>query len=117
MSEESVNPEIVELETDLLIIGGGMASTGAAFEAKRWAPEEMKILLIDKAAMERSGAVAQGLSAINTYMGENTPEDYVKYVYYDLMGIIREEYYPALASAHEKRIQSSRALAQLEPES
>ncbi|MBW2365304.1 MAG: adenylyl-sulfate reductase subunit alpha, partial [Deltaproteobacteria bacterium] len=47
--------------------------------------------LCDKAALERSGAVAQGLSAINTYIGENTPDDYVKMVRNDLMGIVRED--------------------------
>ena len=41
--------------------------------------------------MDRSGAVAQGLSAINTYMGENDPSDYVRYVRQDLMGITRED--------------------------
>ena len=41
--------------------------------------------------MDRSGAVAQGLSAINTYMGENDPADCVRYVRGDLMGIIRED--------------------------
>jgi adenylylsulfate reductase subunit A len=41
--------------------------------------------------MERSGAVAQGLSAINTYIGENTPDDYVRMVRNDLMGIVRED--------------------------
>ncbi len=85
------NPEIVEVDTDLLIIGGGMAACGAAFEAKRWAGDNLKITLVDKAAMERSGAVAQGLSAINTYLGENTPEDYVRMVANDLMGIVRED--------------------------
>ncbi|MCC2112911.1 MAG: adenylylsulfate reductase subunit alpha, partial [Hyphomicrobiales bacterium] len=63
------NPEIVELETDILIVGGGMAACGAAFEAKRWAGDDVKITLMDKAAMDRSGAVAMGLSAINTYLG------------------------------------------------
>ncbi len=86
------DPEIVEVETDLLIIGGGMASCGAAFEARRWAPDDMKIILVDKAAVDRSGAVAQGLSAINTYIGDdNTPEDYVKMVHADLMGITRDD--------------------------
>ncbi len=91
-------PEIVEVNTDLLIIGGGMSACGAAFEAVRWqqAAEKsgkgkIKITLVDKAAMDRSGAVAMGLSAINTYMGENDPKDYVKYVRADLMGIIRED--------------------------
>ena len=91
-------PEIVEVETDLLIVGGGMSACGTAFEAVRWAEAaekagkgKIKITLVDKAAMDRSGAVAMGLSAINTYMGKNSPEDYVKYVRADLMGITRED--------------------------
>ncbi len=85
-----IEPEVVEIETDLLIVGGGMAACGAAYEASRWG-SDIRITLVDKAAMERSGAVAQGLSAINTYLGENTPEDYVKMVSNDLMGIVRED--------------------------
>ena len=88
------DPEVEELEVDLLIVGGGMAACGTAFEMKKWAPDK-KILLVDKAALERSGAVAQGLSAINTYIGtaqgENTPDDYVRMVRNDLMGIVRED--------------------------
>ncbi len=86
-----VDPEIVEMDVDALIIGGGMAACGTAFEIKKWAPEDMKILLVDKASLERSGAVAQGLSAINTYVGENPIKDYVKMVRNDLMGVIRED--------------------------
>ena len=86
------NPEIVEEEVDILIIGGGMAACGCAFEIMRWADgKDLNIKLVDKAAMDRSGAVAQGLSAINTYMGENDPADYVRYVRGDLMGITRED--------------------------
>jgi adenylylsulfate reductase subunit A len=86
------NPEVIEEEVDILIIGGGMAACGAAFEIMRWAkPHGLKVKLVDKAAMDRSGAVAQGLSAINTYCGENDPADYVRYVRNDLMGIIRED--------------------------
>jgi adenylylsulfate reductase subunit A len=85
-------PEVVEIETDILLIGGGMACCGAAFEAARWAtPKGIKITMVDKAATDRSGAVAMGLSAINTYVGENKVEDYVRYVRNDLMGIIRED--------------------------
>ncbi|RLB98947.1 MAG: adenylylsulfate reductase subunit alpha, partial [Deltaproteobacteria bacterium] len=84
------DPEVEEREVDILIVGGGMAACGAAFEIKKWAADK-KILLCDKAAMERSGAVAQGLSAINTYIGENTPDDYVRMVRNDLMGIVRED--------------------------
>lgn len=85
------NPEIVEHKCDVLIVGGGMAACGAAFEIKKWAPDDMKIILVDKSSLERSGAVAQGLSAINTYIGENAIEDYVKMVRNDLMGVVRED--------------------------
>lgn len=85
-------PEVVELECDLLLIGGGMAGAGAAFEACRWANVKgLKVVMLDKAAIDRSGAVAQGLSAINTYIGENDVQDYVRYVRADLMGITRED--------------------------
>ncbi len=85
------DPEVEKRDVDVLIIGGGMAACGTAFEITKWAPEGTKILLCDKAALERSGAVAQGLSAINTYIGENKPEDYVRMVRNDLMGIVRED--------------------------
>lgn len=90
------NSENVEVTTDLLIIGGGMAGCGAAVEAAYWAKKHnLKVVLVDKAAVERSGAVAQGLSALNQYVGMKakgrSPEDYVRYVRNDLMGIIRED--------------------------
>ena len=84
------DPAVEEREVDILIVGGGMAACGAAFEIKKWAGDK-KILLCDKAAMERSGAVAQGLSAINTFIGDNSPDDYVRMVRNDLMGIVRED--------------------------
>ncbi|MEZ5840882.1 MAG: hypothetical protein R3D02_10840 [Hyphomicrobiales bacterium] len=55
-----------------LLIGGGMTACGATYRAKRWAGDNVKVTLVDKAAMDRSGAVAMGLP-INTYLGENTP--------------------------------------------
>ncbi|MGB9736581.1 MAG: FAD-binding protein, partial [bacterium] len=90
------NFETIEVNTDLLIVGGGMAACGAAVEASYWAKKNgLKVTLVDKAAMERSGAVAMGLSAINTYIGikdgANTPEDFVRYVRNDQMGTVRED--------------------------
>jgi adenylylsulfate reductase subunit A len=90
------NFETVEVKTDVLIIGGGMAACGAAVEASYWAKKNgLKVTLVDKAAMDRSGAVAMGLSAINQYVdvcgGKNTIKDYVDYVRNDLMGITRED--------------------------
>ena len=88
--------ETVVVETDLLILGGGMAACGAAFEASHWARKHnQRVTVVDKASMERSGAVAMGLSAINLYLGvskgNNTVEDYVSYVKNDLMGIARKD--------------------------
>ena len=90
------NFETVEVTTDLLIVGGGMAACGAAVEAAYWAKKNgLKVTLVDKAAMDRSGAVAMGLSALNQYVGiaagDNTCEDYVRYVRRDLMGVTRED--------------------------
>jgi adenylylsulfate reductase subunit A len=90
------NFENVVVETDLLILGGGMASCGAAVEAAYWAKQQgLKVTLVDKAAMDRSGAVAMGLSAINQYVdlrtGKNSVKDYVDYVRNDLMGVTRED--------------------------
>jgi adenylylsulfate reductase subunit A len=86
------NPQVVEEEVDILLIGGGMACCGAAYELMRWTEgTDIKVKLIDKAAMDRSGAVAQGLSAINTYLGEQDPADYARMVANDLMGITRDD--------------------------
>ncbi|MFK7795338.1 MAG: adenylyl-sulfate reductase subunit alpha [Gammaproteobacteria bacterium] len=85
---------VVEDDIDVLITGAGMAGTGAAFESRYWGKDK-KIVIAEKANMDRSGAVAQGLYAINTYMGtrfgENNPEDHVRYARMDLMGMVRED--------------------------
>jgi len=88
--------ETVVIKTDVLILGGGMASCGAAYEAAHWAKKHNKsVTVVDKAAMDRSGAVAMGLSAINQYIGlkdgDNDLKDYVNYVKNDLMGIARDD--------------------------
>ncbi len=90
------NYETVVVNTDLLIVGGGFAACGAATEAAYWAKKNgLKVVMVDKAATDRSGAVAMGLSAINQYVGirdgDNTAEDYVRYVRQDLMGVSRED--------------------------
>ncbi len=90
------NFETVEVTTDLLIVGGGFSACGAATEAAYWAKKNgLKVTVVDKAALDRSGAVAMGLSAINQYVGlrekDNSCEDYVKYVRQDLMGVSRED--------------------------
>jgi adenylylsulfate reductase subunit A len=85
---------IVEDNIDILVAGAGLGGTGAAFEARYWGKDK-KIIIAEKANIDRSGAVAQGLYAINCYMGtrfgENNPEDHVRYARIDLMGMVRED--------------------------
>jgi adenylylsulfate reductase subunit A len=82
------------VDADILVIGGGFGGCGATYESRYWG-RDMKIVLVEKANIERSGAVAHGLSAINCYMGmqwdENRPEDHVRYARNDLMGLVRED--------------------------
>jgi adenylylsulfate reductase subunit A len=81
-------------ECDSLVVGGGMGGTGAAYEARYWG-RDLRIVVAEKANIDRSGAVAQGLYAINCYLGmrwgENQPEDHVRYARNDLMGMVRED--------------------------
>ena len=64
-------------DCDILVVGGGMAGTGATFEARYWG-QDLKIVCVEKANIDRSGAVAPGLYSNNCYMGmqwgENQPE-------------------------------------------
>ncbi len=89
-----VTPKVETIDCDILIIGGGMSGCGAAFEANYWG-KGLKIVMVEKAAIERSGATGEGLSAINCYMGMkwgwNTPENFVNYVRNDMMGLARED--------------------------
>ena len=82
------------VDADILVIGGGFGGCGASYESRYWG-RNLKIVLVEKANIERSGAVAHGLSAINCYMGmrwnENQPEDHVRYARGDLLGIVRED--------------------------
>lgn len=79
------------LETDILIIGGGTAGCMAAVEAKLRYPN-LRVMIIEKAHIKRSGCLAAGMNAINVYLhpGE-TPESFLKYVRFDAMGLVRED--------------------------
>ncbi|MBT4315421.1 MAG: adenylyl-sulfate reductase subunit alpha, partial [Candidatus Thioglobus sp.] len=85
---------ITEDNIDILVVGAGLGGTGAAYEARYWGRDK-KVVIAEKANIDRSGAVAQGLYAINCYMGtrwgENNPEDHVRYARMDLMGMVRED--------------------------
>jgi adenylylsulfate reductase subunit A len=88
------NPEVVKEEIDVVLTGGGMGACRAAYEIGPWLKAakkegvDLKVTLVDKDAMDRSGAAAQGVSAINTYIGgEQDAADDARMVSNDLMGI------------------------------
>jgi adenylylsulfate reductase subunit A len=71
--------ERVDIECDLLIIGGGNAGCFAAVEARKIDPG-LRVVVMEKAHIDRSGACSAGMDAINTYIPEDkTPEDLVRW--------------------------------------
>lgn len=84
--------KIERLKTDLLIIGGGTAGCYAAITAAGNKGAGLKILIIEKANIKRSGCLAAGVNALNAYITEGrTPKDYVEYAKKDADGIVRED--------------------------
>ena len=93
--------KIERLKTDLLIIGGGTAGcyaaiTAASNAAGKNAAENkgagLKILVVEKANIKRSGCLAAGVNALNAYITEGrTLRDYVEYAKKDADGIVRED--------------------------
>ena len=96
--------KIERLKTDLLIIGGGTAGCYAAITAAKVNAAnnvannaannaaDLKILIVEKANIKRSGCLAAGVNALNAYITEGrTPKDYVEYAKKDADGIVRED--------------------------
>jgi adenylylsulfate reductase subunit A len=82
--------EIKQLETDVLIIGGGTAGCYAAITVREHS--DAAVLIIEKANIKRSGCLAAGVNAINAYIVKGrTPEDYVDYAKKDADSIVRED--------------------------
>lgn len=77
----------ISLSSDVLIIGGGAAGLFAAIRLSEL-NSALKILVVEKADVRRSGCLAAGVNALNAYIGKNhTPEDYVDYALADAHGI------------------------------
>src|SRR6476469_838369 len=68
--------DAVRLACDVLVIGGGTAGTMAALTA---AEHGAQVLLLEKAQVRHSGALAMGMDGVNNAVipGKATPEDYV----------------------------------------
>jgi succinate dehydrogenase/fumarate reductase flavoprotein subunit/HEAT repeat protein len=68
--------DAVRLDCDVLVIGGGTAGTMAALSA---AERGAQVILLEKAHVRHSGALAMGMDGVNNAVipGKATPEDYV----------------------------------------
>lgn len=81
----------IQLDTDILILGGGAAGCYAALTLQKTAPKA-RVLILEKAEIRRSGCLAAGVNALNAYIVPGkTPEFYVDYAKKDAHGIVRED--------------------------
>lgn len=95
----------IYLETDILIIGAGNAGCFAAIEAKKVNPD-LQVLLMEKAHIDRSGCLAGGMDAINTYLKKGrTIEEFVRWSRSQAGGIIREDLTITMAELLNKPIE------------
>src|SRR5579871_6737247 len=69
----------IPIEADVLIVGGGSAGATAAIRARERLPQG-RVVLLEKAHVKRSGAIAIGMDGLNNAVipGHATPEQYVK---------------------------------------
>lgn len=79
------------ISRDIVIIGGGAAGCFAAVTAMNENPE-IKVTIVEKAHIERSGCLAAGINAINAYLtpGE-TPGSFLKYIKNDSNNLVRDD--------------------------
>jgi succinate dehydrogenase/fumarate reductase flavoprotein subunit len=88
------SPVTHEIETDLLVIGGGTAGPMAAIKAKERDPS-LRVVVMEKANVKRSGAISMGMDGLNNAVipGHATPEQYVREITVANDGIVHQ---PAL---------------------
>ncbi|WP_343583989.1 fumarate reductase/succinate dehydrogenase flavoprotein subunit [Herbaspirillum sp.] len=77
---------------DVLVIGGGTAGPMAAAKAKEANPA-LRVLLLEKANVKRSGAISMGMDGLNNAIvpGFATPEQYVKEITIANDGIVNQK--------------------------
>ncbi|MEO1351224.1 MAG: fumarate reductase/succinate dehydrogenase flavoprotein subunit [Cyanobacteria bacterium J06635_15] len=80
------------LKTDFLVVGGGTAGTMAGIKAKQANPES-EVLILEKANIRRSGAIAMGMDGVNTAVipGNSTPEQYTREITIANDGILNQK--------------------------
>src|SRR5258708_10699585 len=82
----------IRLDEDILVIGGGTAGSVAAIKAKEALPNGT-VLLLEKANVKRSGAIALGMDGVNNAIipGHATPDQYVREITMANDGIVNQK--------------------------
>jgi succinate dehydrogenase/fumarate reductase flavoprotein subunit len=95
-----------EVETDILVIGGGTGGPMAAIKAKEKNPA-LRVVLMEKANVKRSGAISMGMDGLNNAVipGHATPEQYVKEITVANDGIVHQPAVMAYAQRSFEMIQ------------
>jgi succinate dehydrogenase/fumarate reductase flavoprotein subunit len=96
----------IRLEADVLIVGGGTAGCVAAIKAKEALPDGT-VLLLEKANVKRSGAIALGMDGVNNAVipGHATPAQYVREITMANDGIVNQRAILAYAEQSFSMIQ------------
>jgi succinate dehydrogenase/fumarate reductase flavoprotein subunit len=78
-------------DADIVVVGGGSAGSTAAISAARALPPG-RVVLLEKAHIKRSGAIAIGMDGLNNAVipGHATPEQYVKEITMANDGIVNQ---------------------------
>ena len=88
-----------EHEFDVVVVGGGTAGPMAAVKAKQANPA-LRVLLLEKANVKRSGAISMGMDGLNNAVipGHATPEQYVREITIANDGIVNQKTVMAYAA-------------------
>ncbi|WP_063914422.1 fumarate reductase/succinate dehydrogenase flavoprotein subunit [Pseudomonas sp. p21] len=94
---------------DIIVIGGGTAGPMAAIKAKEQ-NKNLRVLLLDKANVKRSGAISMGMDGLNNAIipGHATPEQYTKEITVANDGIVNQ------ATVHAYATHSFETIEQLD---
>src|SRR5690242_21214101 len=98
----------LELSCDVAVVGGGTAGTMAAISA---AERGASVLLVEKAHVRHSGALAMGMDGVNNAVipGKATPEDYVAEITRANDGIVNQRTIMQTATRGYDMVQIGRA--------
>ena len=85
-------PVTETVDADVLVIGGGTGGPMAAIRAKEANPN-LRVVLLEKANVKRSGAISMGMDGLNNAVipGYATPEQYVKEITIANDGIVHQQ--------------------------